>query len=787
MPTPDQIRLDADRRHPRILDLWWALRPLTSVIRFMQSGAHPDDEISPMLAALAFRDGINLSYVCATRGEGGQNDIGTEAGADLGALRTREMERACGILGMRLYWLGQHPEDPVTDFGFSKSGGETLGKWGHARTLSRFVEIVRTEQPDILCPTFLDVPGQHGHHRAMTRAAHEVMAAAGDPEYPSNLPVWQVKKLYLPAWSGAGAAYDDDAPPPPATLAIDGAGGDPVSGWNWARIGQQSRAFHRTQGMGRWVPPGEGRNWPLHLAESHVPGPDTALAAGLPATLADLAALPGAGAIAADLAAAGAAVDRAVAAYPRFADVAAAAADALAATRRAGANCPGPMRGELLHRLDAKQVQLGHVLRLALGIEARGRVGEVFLTPGQDTALTLELGKGAADKATLLPDLPQGWHRAEGTLSPRRDAAMGDPYRASFDPAAPPAPALLLRFSTHGEDVGVRLPFEAEPMAVPSPVAPVAPNAAVVNLATARREIAVRFTGVSPEGAEATLDLPCGWRAETSDTGVLLALPAKVAPGLYRLPVHVGGCQAFSLHRIDHPHISPTARAAPTVLRIRVLTAELPDVRIGYVGGGNDRVGHWLAAMGADVTELADADLAGDGALARFDTIVVGIFAMRFRAGLAAAMPRLHRWIEAGGTLLTLYHRPWDNWDPHRIPPRRIEIGQPSLRWRVTDETAPVRQLEAHELLSTPNRIGAEDWAGWAKERGLYFARNWDRAYRPLLEMADPGEDPHRGILLVADLGKGRHIHCALTLHHQMENLVPGAFRLMANLLARRR
>ena len=62
MATPDQTRLTMDRARPRLMELWWALRPLTSVIRFMQSGAHPDDEMSDLLAALAFRDGFTLSY-----------------------------------------------------------------------------------------------------------------------------------------------------------------------------------------------------------------------------------------------------------------------------------------------------------------------------------------------------------------------------------------------------------------------------------------------------------------------------------------------------------------------------------------------------------------------------------------------------------------------------------------------------------------------------------------------------------------------------------------------------
>jgi hypothetical protein len=141
--------------------------------------------------------------------------------------------------------------------------------------------------------------------------------------------------------------------------------------------------------------------------------------------------------------------------------------------------------------------------------------------------------------------------------------------------------------------------------------------------------------------------------------------------------------------------------------------------------------------------------------------------------------------VRAGGNLVTLYHRPWDNWSPDTTPPARLEIGKPSLRWRVTDEGAEVRHLiPDHPILTGPNAIGPDDWAGWVKERGLYFAKSWDPAYEALLEMADPGEAPHHGALLSARIGQGRHTHCALILHLQMEALVPGAFRLMANLIA---
>ncbi len=786
MPTPDQTRLAEDRAMPRVMALWWALRPLGSVLRFMQSGAHPDDEDSGMLAALAFRDGLNLSYACSTRGEGGQNDIGTESGADLGALRAREMERACDVLGMRMYWHSQSPDDPITDFGFSKSGEETLARWGHARTLARFVEILRTDRPDILCPTFLDVPGQHGHHRAMTRAAHEVMAAAADPAFPSNLPPWQVRKLYLPAWSGAGQAYDDDLPPPPATLVIDGSGRDPMSGWSWDRIGQQSRAFHRTQGMGRWVPPGPGRDWPLHLAQSHVDGPDTALWDGLPRRLGDLALLPGADGMAPDLRTAQAAIEAAQVAFPEFDAVARAAADALAAVQRAVAACPEALRDEVLHRLEAKEVQLGHVLRHALGVELRVRTDAVFLSPGDTTPLVIDSDPGAADALEVELDLPRGWQVADGRLQIGADAVPGDPYPDCYDPARASLPALRATLCLGEVRAGLSLPFEAAPVILPPRRAEVSPAAQVINLARPAAAPEVTLQAIHPASAPARLDLPDGWTAEGSAERLVLHPPAALTPGLTRGRVLVDGAPAASLRRIAHPHTAPTACSRPAELRLCALEAELPKARVGYVGAGNDRVAHWLRALGADVTELDDATLASDSALAGFDSLVIGIFAFRFRAGLAAAAPRLHRWCEAGGTLVTLYHRPWDNWNPDRVPPRRLEIGQPSLRWRVTDETAAVRPLCDHPLLRTPNRIGPADWEGWVKERGLYFAKSWDSAYVPLLEMADPGEAPHRGALLAADIGSGRHVHCALILHHQMEHLVPGAFRLMANLIAPR-
>jgi hypothetical protein len=305
----------------------------------------------------------------------------------------------------------------------------------------------------------------------------------------------------------------------------------------------------------------------------------------------------------------------------------------------------------------------------------------------------------------------------------------------------------------------------------------------LLNTASPARAFHLAISALPPDAAVA-LAVPEGWRGERNG-GFEVSAPADLADGRYELPLTLDGAPATAVRRLATPHTGPRARWYPALTRVRALEVRLPAARIGYVGGGNDRVLGWLQAMGLAAVELSDQALGDPAALAELDTIVVGIFAIGTRPALRAAMPRVHRWIEAGGTLLTLYHWPWDGWDPDTVPPRRLEIGQPSLRWRVTDPAAVVTALAPdHPLLNTPNRIGEADWAGWSKERGLYFARDWDAAYTPLLAMADPGEEPHRGGLLSAAIGAGRHTHCALILHHQMDKLVPGAFRLMANLVA---
>lgn len=781
MPLTDQARIADERLTPHIVKLWRALVPLQTIVSFMNTGAHPDDETSEMLAAMAFRDGVDISYACSTRGEGGQNDIGTETSQALGVLRTAEMERACDILNLRMYWHSETPDDTIFDFGFSKSGVETLGKWDKTRTLKRFVDIIRMERPDIICPTFLDIPGQHGHHRAMTEAAHLVMDLAADPNFTdSDLAPWQVKKMYLPAWSGAGQAYDDDLPPPPSTLEIKADDIEPVTGWSFARIGQQSRAFHRTQAMGRWVPAGEEDNFSLHLADSRVDGPDIALSSGLAKTLADID-IP---VISSVLKNAQSHMDAARVSFPDSAEILKHAALALECIQEAIAKCPDTSKADILHKLTRKETQLSRLIQIAAGVEVIGRTGDDILRPGEVTTLAIETRQGYVDAITVRPNLPDDWTFEDGQLRVELHAQISDPYPPVYLPDTPSTPCLAIEMKVNGVTVHHGARLEVRPNIVPLRSASVTPAADIINRAADRRKISVIVDDAELKGITSELVVPAGWQAHSSDAGFEVTTPLDVPAGVYELSLTLDDNPAQSLTEINYPHIAPRALALPATVAVRVIDTKLPNARIGYIGGGNDRVDHWLTQMGMNVTSLSDADLLSDQALSNYDSIVIGIFAMKFRKCLLDQMPRLHKWCEDGGNLVTLYHRPWDNWDPDVVPPKRLKIGQPSLRWRVTDENADVEVLQPdHTIFNIPNVISSDDWEGWHKERGLYFAMDWDAAYTPLLSMSDPDEQVLLGSMLTAKIGSGRHTHTSLILHHQLERLTPGAFNIMANLL----
>lgn len=791
--STDRDRLARQKARPALVEMHRALTRLTSTLTVMNTGAHPDDEHSAMLAAMRFAYGMRVIVACSTRGEGGQNSLGPERMGALGVVRTRELEAAARTLDGDVVWLGFGPDDAVHDFGFSKNGRDTLSRWGRETIIERLVRAYRTERPDIVIPTFLDVPGQHGHHRAMTEAAAAAIALAADPtafleHFEEGLTPWQVAKFYLPAWSGGGGTYDDEVPPPNATLVFTAPGRDAATGAPYADIGQWSRAYHLTQGMGRWSAVKQAE-WPLHL-ETGGTAAESDIRDGLPADLAGVGALvnPAAGEA---LRGAHRAIHAALEAFPKQTEVLAALLMAADAIEQADADLKPKEHRLVGHRLARKRMEVEAAIHLALGLSITAWLDQPVLAPGTDTMLNVhvetdgaavEVQPAGPDGVTITPASPApGLRRFTITAAP--DAAPTSPWAADFSSMGGNG-ALYLRVTTEIDDrpISAFIDIEEPLEIVPAHAVSFDPPALIVPLPPDGEPLPV---GTLVEGPPATVTVmgTDGLAVARDGEGLMVTPAPALDPGRHKLAATIDGGPAFGRIDIAYPHIGRACYVMPRTLDVLALDLALPaGARVGYVGGGADNVGTWLMRMGLDATTLDAGDLGGP--LERYSTIVVGIFAFGLRPDLAAARSRLKAWVEAGGHLVTLYHRPSDGWNPDRTPPARLVIGSPSLRWRVTDPAAPVEVLSPrHKLLTYPNAIGPEDWAGWDKERGLYFAAEWDSAYEPVLAMHDAGEAPLEGALVSAAIGTGRHTHVSLVLHHQMDRLVPGAFRLMANLV----
>jgi len=212
-------------------------------------------------------------------------------------------------------------------------------------------------------------------------------------------------------------------------------------------------------------------------------------------------------------------------------------------------------------------------------------------------------------------------------------------------------------------------------------------------------------------------------------------------------------------------------------MRTRAIDVKVtPGLRIAYVMGTGDTVPQAMEGLGIHPHLLTTAELLSSD-LSIWDAIVLGIRAYSARPELGMIQARLDSYVEGGGTIIVQYQ---SNTFP---APYQLSLGR--IPERVVDEKAPVKILAPDDpLMTTPNRITDQDFNGWVEERGHSFLDTWDPAFTPLTESADAGQDPQRGGLLVAHPGKGTYIYVAYALYRQLPELVPGSYRLLANLLS---
>lgn len=329
--------------------------------------------------------------------------------------------------------------------------------------------------------------------------------------------------------------------------------------------------------------------------------------------------------------------------------------------------------------------------------------------------------------------------------------------------------------------------------------------------------VAVRNEGKAAGTGRVRLEVPAGWTVEPREAPVHFAgeddevpvrfsvTPNAAAAGeasVRAVFVDAGGHESSAGDQVvAYAHIQERRLVRPASARVAVLdVAVAPGTSIGYVDGAGDEVDTAIRQLGIPLTYLTADDLAF-GDLSRFTTIVTGVRAYETRPDLRSFHHRLMSYVEAGGNLVVQYNRPEFNQAPP-APPGTPRGTPPAVTdspfapypasvtsERVTDENAPPRVLDANTpLLTTPNRIRAADWQGWVQERGLNFLAARDSRYDNVLAFTDPfplNAGEKKGALVDAGVGRGHWTYVGLGLFRQLPAGVPGAYRLLANLVSR--
>jgi hypothetical protein len=335
-----------------------------------------------------------------------------------------------------------------------------------------------------------------------------------------------------------------------------------------------------------------------------------------------------------------------------------------------------------------------------------------------------------------------------------------------------------------------------EPLVVtPAISVNIASPAGVVPLGAKSFSVPVSVTNDQQETAEGTLrlDLPANWTADAADVKFHLGAQ-ETAPFLFTIrPAALAG-QSYTLKAtaqvgnyeysegvksVGYPGLRPYYIYRAATYRVRGVDVKVtPNLNVGYVMGTGDDVPQALEEIGVHPHLLSATDLA-TGDLSRYSTIMIGIRAYNSRSDLVAYNNRLLDYVRGGGTLIVQYQSP----DFANYGPYPYTLGRNPEK--VVEETDPVTLVDPGDpIFQSPNRITSADFDGWVEERGHSFMESWDNRYQPLTETHDPAQDPQRGGLLYAHYGKGIYIYTAFALYRQFPEAVPGAYRILANLVS---
>jgi LmbE family N-acetylglucosaminyl deacetylase len=800
-------------------DILLRMKKLQVLGSVLYIAAHPDDENTRLLAWLSKDKLYRTGYLSLTRGDGGQNLIGDEQGVELGLIRTQELLAARRVDGADQFFSRAY------DFGFSKTTAEALKIWDEQKILSDVVWIIRKFQPDIIITRFPeDKRAGHGQHSASSVLARLAFSAAADPkQFPEQFAYgvhpWQAKRLFWNNYNfGSVNTISEDQ------LKIEVGGYNPLVGKSYGEIAADSRSQHRSQGFGvahtrgnsfEYFSLTEGEKVDSSLMQ-HIDCGWERIPEGAPIGLM---------------------IGGMIKKYD--ATVPSESLQSLIEIYKAIKALPQS------YWRDVKLKETVELIQACSGLWLEATVPEAYAIQNQSVPVTLRVVNRAPVAIVLdsvsLNKQDTAWNQnlAYGvnyTIVRRislRNLPISQPYwlvdpmtPGSYNvhdqtligkPQNPPELEASFDIRIFGETVTLRQQVsykftdavkgeQYEPLTIVPPRMAYCDPDLMVFTKGSEKDLFVKrqFKTLSNDEAENSVMHPAllslDKRDGKDDPAISLTpvsgfetkdLPASGNSAAFMLKSIHGEDQdagVWALHLKDTllqcrtisyehiPRIDYFKQAKSTVVSVNL---KIAGSRIGYIEGAGDKVPDALMAMGYTVVRLNESTLTTVN-LQKLDAVIAGVRAYDVHDWLMNKYTVLMDYIRNGGNLVVQYNRNLGS-DTTGIGPYPFGISNS----RVTEEDAPVKfLLPDNAVLHFPNEITAGDFQGWIQERGIYFAQHTDPRYQSVFSMHDSGEPDQTGSLIIGNYGKGYFTYTGLVFFRELPAGVPGAYRLLANLIA---
>jgi len=796
-------------------EMYQAIKKLNVLGSVLYIAAHPDDENTRLIAYLSKDKLYRTGYLSLTRGDGGQNLIGDEQGIELGLIRTQELLAARRIDG------GEQFFTRAFDFGYSKSPEETFTKWDKEKILSDVVWVIRKFQPDIIINRFpVTGEGGHGHHTASGILANEAFTAAADPNrFPEQLKyvsVWQAKRVMWNTFNfgGTNTTREDQ-------FKIDVGGYNPLLGKSYGEIAAESRSQHKSQGFG--VPASRGEALEYFKA-TNGDMPVTDLMDGIDATWNKIT---GGSKISAMIDSLTASFDflhpeKSVKGLVLLYNVLINLPNGIwqlkkiEETKELIQQCSGLFIDATTSEqfaVKTDSIRINFSFNNRLGINAI--LKRVKVASGQlfDSSFNLPLGKNKNlnySKTYFVhpsTNLTQPYwlqnKMTEGYYNVSEQAYIGLPdVNPSF--------FLLVDLNIEGQNIQFAQPVKYkftdpvrgelyQPLVVlPSVLIETDEKvklskgnnefSGTLSLTSKKKGFSALLKDVATEQADNV-------KVEFSPDKIFFDEKNKTLEVKYTVKAGKDNNYFFGandvtgnnpifqlgLKEVRYDHIPYLSYFVPVTVSNIKLDLKIYGKKIGYIVGAGDKVPEALEQMGYEVTLLTNKELAKNN-LNQFDAIITGVRAYNTHSWMNNHYDKLMKYVNEGGNLIVQYNT------SNQIGPVRAKIGPYNFnitRTRVTNENAPVSLLKPeHPVFNFPNKIVQDDFKGWIQERSIYHASDTSGKYEKLIGMSDPGEKSDDGSLIVAKYGKGWFTYTGIVFFRELPAGVPGAFRLLANIIA---